>query len=35
MNWNASWYGDCVSLVVSSCYGGTDAPFHQWLVLRL
>ena len=28
MNWNASWYGDCVSLVVSSCYGGTDAPFH-------
>mgnify|MGYP000305610997 CR=1 FL=1 len=20
MNWNASWYGDCVSLVVSSCY---------------
>ena len=35
MNWNASWYGDCVSLVVSSCYGGTDAPFHQRLVLRL
>ena len=29
MNWNASWYGDCVSLVVSSYYGGTDAPFHQ------
>ena len=29
MNWNASWYGDCVSLVVSSCYGGTDAPFHN------
>ena len=29
MNWNASWYGDCVSLVVSSSYGGTDAPFHQ------
>lgn len=29
MNWNASWYGDCVSLVVSSDYGGTDAPFHQ------
>ena len=29
MNWNASWYGDCVSLVVSSCYGGTDAPFYQ------
>ena len=28
MNWNASWYGDCVSLVVSSYYGGTDAPFH-------
>ena len=28
MNWNASWYGDCVSLVVSSDYGGTDAPFH-------
>lgn len=29
MNWNASWYGDCVSLVVSSCYGSTDAPFHN------
>ena len=29
MNWNASWYGDCVSLVVSSSYGGTDDPF-QW-----
>lgn len=29
MNWNASWYGDCVSLVVSSSYGGTDAPFYQ------
>ena len=29
MNGNASWYGDCVSLVVSSCYGGTDAPFYQ------
>ena len=29
MNWNASWYGDCVSLVVSSYYGGTDDPF-QW-----
>lgn len=29
MKWNASWYGDCVSLVVSSDYGGTDAPFHQ------
>ena len=29
MKWNASWYGDCVSLVVSSYYGGTDAPFHQ------
>lgn len=28
MNWNASWYGDCVSLMVSSDYGGTDAPFH-------
>ena len=28
MNWNASWYGDCVSLVVSSDYGGTDTPFH-------
>lgn len=28
MNWNASWYDDCVSLVVSSYYGGTDAPFH-------
>ena len=28
MNWNASGYGDCVSLVVSSNYGGTDAPFH-------
>ena len=29
MKWNASWYGDCVSLVVSSDYGGTDAPFHR------
>ena len=29
MNWNASWYSDCVSLVVSSCYGSTDAPFHN------
>lgn len=29
MKWNASWYGDCVSLVVSSDYGGTDAPFQQ------
>ena len=29
MKWNASWYDDCVSLVVSSYYGGTDAPFHQ------
>ena len=29
MNWEASWYDDCVSLVVSSCYGGTDAPFHD------
>lgn len=29
MNWNASWYGDCVSLVVSSYYGGTDMPFHN------
>ncbi|MEE0350417.1 MAG: hypothetical protein UDQ18_04900 [Faecalibacterium sp.] len=29
MKWNASWYNDCVSLVVSSDYGGTDAPFHQ------
>ena len=29
MNWEASWYGDCVSLVVSSSYGGTDAPFHN------
>lgn len=29
MNWNASGYGDCVSLVVSSYYGGTDAPFYQ------
>ena len=28
MKWNASWYDDCVSLVVSSYYGGTDAPFH-------
>ena len=28
MKWNASWYDDCVSLVVSSDYGGTDAPFH-------
>jgi hypothetical protein len=29
MKWNASWYDNCVSLVVSSDYGGTDAPFHQ------
>ena len=29
MNWEASWYDDCVSLVVSSCYGGTDVPFHD------
>ena len=29
MKWKASWYGDCVSLVVSSSYGGTDDPF-QW-----
>lgn len=29
INWDAYWYGDCVSLVVSSDYGGTDAPFHQ------
>ena len=29
MKWNASWYDDCVSLVVSSDYSGTDAPFHQ------
>ena len=29
MNWNASWYDDCVSLVVSSDYGGTDAPFYD------
>ena len=29
MSWKASWYGDCVSLVVSSSYGGTDDPF-QW-----
>ena len=29
MNWEASWYDDCVSLVVSSYYGGTDAPFCQ------
>ena len=28
MKWKASWYDDCVSLVVSSDYGGTDAPFH-------
>ena len=29
MNWEASWYDDCVSLVVSSCHGGTDVPFHD------
>lgn len=29
MNWNASWYGDCVSLVVSSCYGSTDAAAQE------
>ena len=28
VGWDAYWYGDCVSLVVSSYYGGTDAPFH-------
>ena len=29
MKWKASWYGDCVSLVVSSSYGGTDDPFQR------
>lgn len=29
MKWNASWYDDCVSLVVSSSYGGADAPFYD------
>ena len=29
MNWEASWYDDCVSLVVSSCYGGTDPIYSQ------
>lgn len=29
MNWEASWYDDCVSLVVSSSYGGTGAPFYD------
>ncbi|MFR4723646.1 MAG: hypothetical protein ACLT9S_00110 [Faecalibacterium sp.] len=31
MNWNANWYGDRVgaALVTGSCYGGTDAPFHN------
>ena len=29
MSWKASGYGDCVSLVVSSSYGGTDDPFQR------
>ena len=29
MNWEASWCDDCVSLVVSSSYGGTGAPFYD------
>ena len=29
VNWDAYWYGDCVSLVVSSYYGGTDPIYSQ------
>ena len=29
INWDAYWYGDCVSLVVSSYYGGTDPIYSQ------
>lgn len=33
IDWDAYWYGDCVSLVVRSYYGGTD-PIYSQLVLR-
>ena len=29
VNWDAYWYGDCVSLVVRSYYGGTDPIYSQ------
>ena len=29
INWDAYWYGDCVSLVVRSYYGGTDPIYSQ------
>ena len=29
IDWDAYWYGDCVSLVVSSYYGGTDPIYSQ------
>ena len=29
INWDAYWYGDCVSLVVRSYYGGTDPGYSR------
>ena len=29
IDWDAYWYGDCVSLVVSSYYGGTNPIYTQ------
>ena len=29
IDWDAYWYGDCVSLVVSSYYGGTDPGYSR------
>ena len=29
IDWDAYWYGDCVSLVVRSYYGGTDPIYSQ------
>ena len=29
IDWDAYWYGDCVSLVVNSYYGGTDPIYSQ------
>ena len=29
INWDAYWYGDCVSLVVSSYYGGSDPGYSR------
>lgn len=29
IDWDAYWYGDCVSLVVCSYYGGTDPIYSQ------